>query len=198
MNPSVSKRDQILRTAFELFTSSSYHTVSIDDILGKAGASKGALFHHFSNKYELASESFLKILDEEWIGRLSDLESVANPAVRIQKFIDFSVDMAIDNPKLMRFALELMEEGEKRGEDGEQWRDFLDHFVKMLGAMLAECNVPNPYIKAELLLASLDAISLQTAFFKGAEAALEPALLKTEIFEVFVGNYTQRSKGEHE
>jgi AcrR family transcriptional regulator len=46
-------RDYIIDQAFSLFLSKSYEAVSISDISKAIGFTKGALYHHFTNKEEL-------------------------------------------------------------------------------------------------------------------------------------------------
>jgi TetR/AcrR family transcriptional repressor of nem operon len=52
-------REQILVAARGLFTQRGYHTTSVYDLFEKSGITKGAFFHHWKSKEELA----LEILD---------------------------------------------------------------------------------------------------------------------------------------
>lgn len=52
----------LLRTARSLFAANGYAATSIDDVVGEAGVTAGALYHHFPNKREL----FRAVLEEEW------------------------------------------------------------------------------------------------------------------------------------
>ncbi len=49
----LSKRDQLVKTATELFAEFGYHATGIDKILQQAGVSKKTLYHHFRSKDEL-------------------------------------------------------------------------------------------------------------------------------------------------
>jgi TetR/AcrR family transcriptional repressor of nem operon len=49
-------REHILATARQLVMGKGFAGTAIDDILGAAGVSKGAFFHHFKSKAHLASE----------------------------------------------------------------------------------------------------------------------------------------------
>jgi AcrR family transcriptional regulator len=53
-------REQVLQAAKVLFSQRGYHNTSIYDLFEKSGISKGALFHHWKSKEELA----LSVLDE--------------------------------------------------------------------------------------------------------------------------------------
>jgi AcrR family transcriptional regulator len=51
--PRLSKRDQLLETAWQLFYRDGYHATGIDRILSKAGVAKMTLYKHFRSKEEL-------------------------------------------------------------------------------------------------------------------------------------------------
>jgi AcrR family transcriptional regulator len=52
-SPQLSKRDQLLETAWQLFYRDGYHATGIDRILTKAGVAKMTLYKHFRSKEEL-------------------------------------------------------------------------------------------------------------------------------------------------
>lgn len=52
-SPQLSKRDQLLETAWQLFYRDGYHATGIDRILSKAGVAKMTLYKHFRSKEEL-------------------------------------------------------------------------------------------------------------------------------------------------
>lgn len=51
--PNVSKRDQLIDTAAELFYRGGFNATGIDRILAEAGVAKMTLYNHFSSKEEL-------------------------------------------------------------------------------------------------------------------------------------------------
>ena len=59
-NRGIKTRESILRVAAQLFTVHGYHDTSLSDILGAVAISKGAFYHHFKSKEEMA----LAVLDE--------------------------------------------------------------------------------------------------------------------------------------
>lgn len=54
------RKRQVLDAALQLFTEKGYHNTSIQDILGKAGISKGTFYNYFSSK----TECFTAILEQ--------------------------------------------------------------------------------------------------------------------------------------
>lgn len=57
----MSRRDQILRTAAELFARHGYHGVSINDLGAACGISGPALYKHFRGKQAILSEMLVEI-----------------------------------------------------------------------------------------------------------------------------------------
>lgn len=69
-------RERIVMAAMELFWEKGYHSTSIADILGKAGANSGSLYHFFPAKQDLLTavlDTYLEgihpmLLDPAWVG----------------------------------------------------------------------------------------------------------------------------------
>jgi AcrR family transcriptional regulator len=56
-------RQKLVDAALELFFERGYDNVTVDDICGKAGVSKGAFYGHFKSKDQAVVEEFLKVDD---------------------------------------------------------------------------------------------------------------------------------------
>ncbi len=57
-------RDQLIHTMFTSLYHEGYHACNLNDLLSRAGSSKGGLYHYFGSKKELALESIQSILGE--------------------------------------------------------------------------------------------------------------------------------------
>ena len=117
-------KERILQTAFELFTTSSYHKVSIDDIVKKAGVSKGGLFHYFDSKYTLGREVFFWFAQEK-MGDLFTKEYTEeiSPKEHLKQFIDLAIENMVSDINLSRFFFDLFEEALNQDEDLNIWHD---------------------------------------------------------------------------
>jgi AcrR family transcriptional regulator len=62
------KRNEILDAAFQLIAEKGYESMSIQDLLGALGVSKGNLYHYFSSK-----RAILEALLERILGELEEL-----------------------------------------------------------------------------------------------------------------------------
>jgi AcrR family transcriptional regulator len=56
----VATREKILQAALKVFAEKGYHKALVDDIVRASGTSKGAVYHHFTNKEAL----FLALVDD--------------------------------------------------------------------------------------------------------------------------------------
>jgi AcrR family transcriptional regulator len=80
-------RETILRVAGELFAERGYQATSIADIASAAGATKGAVFHHFKSKDELFVEIWRQLqLDMDADARAAALAAL-DPADPFKAFL---------------------------------------------------------------------------------------------------------------
>jgi AcrR family transcriptional regulator len=69
-------RKKILEAAFMEFYKNGFQGGSLNEIVAKAGTTKGALFHHFAGKQELGyavvDEIIAPLLEQRWLAPLAD------------------------------------------------------------------------------------------------------------------------------
>ena len=82
-------REYIIEQAFSLFLSRSYEAVSINDISQAIGLTKGALYHHFTNKEEL----FKAVIDKYLV--LSEIDQYG-PEVTLKQLINHTMTKATE------------------------------------------------------------------------------------------------------
>src|SRR5690349_5001130 len=79
-------RKKILEAAFAEFYTHGFQGGSLNDIVAKAGTTKGALFHHFAGKqdlgYAVVDEIIAPLLQERW---LKPLAQSSDPVSDIQR-----------------------------------------------------------------------------------------------------------------
>jgi TetR/AcrR family transcriptional repressor of nem operon len=84
-------RQRILNSASRLFSAKGYAAVSIDEVMGGAGLTRGGFYHHFSSKRQLYREAIeraakarrtrARAADDQWIAALlQDLADTASSA----------------------------------------------------------------------------------------------------------------------
>ena len=176
-------KEKILNVAFELFTTRSYSAVTMDDIAKAADVSKGGVFHYFSSKYELARECLFHSLGSmNGQGFSGELEK-AKALETAREMIGFYVDMVKDNPKMMKFFLEVYEQAVNI-EDAAVWEDFYKRYLDEMVQLMSACNVKDPQNKAVLLLGTLDALGLQSVLMPDMSFPWDD--LKDEIFRIYI------------
>lgn len=86
MRNSADTRQKILTSCVELFSTKGYAGTSMNDIISKAGISKGSVYWHFESKEDI----FVKMITDnykEWIRLVnSELEHVRDPIERLRKY----------------------------------------------------------------------------------------------------------------
>lgn len=60
----MSRRDDILQAAIDIMSKEATTSFSIDSVVERAGASKGAFFHHFRTKSDLLEAVLLQVIDD--------------------------------------------------------------------------------------------------------------------------------------
>lgn len=93
------RKEEILLTALELFAHDGYEAVSVSQISGKLGITKGALYRHFKNKRDI----FLQIVKKMEEGDFEQAENYdmpqengsvnEQPRVSLEQFVSYSLSM---------------------------------------------------------------------------------------------------------
>jgi AcrR family transcriptional regulator len=178
-------KDRILDAAYQLFTTSSYDRVSVDDVAARAGVSKGGLFHHFGSKYELGRECLFRGLSGMFDEGLDDnLGRARSPKGRLKGFIDVSLDSLLTNPKAIMFLIDVYEEGLKKGKDQKMWADFYNQYMSVTEELLKECGAKRPQLKARILMAAIDGLAFQVVIMDDKTRKEELPKIKRELLRM--------------
>ena len=94
----MSRRDQILATAAELFAARGFHGVSVSDLGAACGISGPALYKHFPSKDAMLAEMLVSISEEllEVGGRR--VAEAPDPAAAVRALVDWHVEFALRAP----------------------------------------------------------------------------------------------------
>jgi len=86
-------RTRLLRCAFEEIYRHGYGGASVDRILSKTGLTKGALYHHFRNKAELAHAVIDEVIGGEFEKKwLAPLRASSDPAAVLGQILTGFID----------------------------------------------------------------------------------------------------------
>jgi TetR/AcrR family transcriptional repressor of nem operon len=90
-------RERILDTAQRLMVDQGYNATSLDQVLAESDSSKGAFFHHFRSKADLASHLVARYVEGDLAQLQAGLDAVVDvedPADRVLGFLRFFEDGA--------------------------------------------------------------------------------------------------------
>ncbi|MGY2701313.1 AcrR family transcriptional regulator [Nocardioides sp. HB32] len=97
----VSRRNQILETAAELFASRGFHGVSVADLGAACGISGPALYKHFPSKQAMLAEMLVSISEELLrVGR-ERVSAADGPSAAVAALVDWHVDFALRHRPLI-------------------------------------------------------------------------------------------------
>ena len=97
----MSRRDQILETAAELFASRGFHGVSVADLGAACGISGPALYKHFPSKQAMLAEMLVSISEELLAVGRERVSAAEGPASALQALVDWHVDFALRHRPLI-------------------------------------------------------------------------------------------------
>lgn len=81
-------RTNIMEVAAAIFHQKGFKGTSLSDILNEAQISKGALYHHFSNKQELLYAVFDEVYQAKFLERWINIKTAQNPIDEIINVVD--------------------------------------------------------------------------------------------------------------
>jgi AcrR family transcriptional regulator len=85
--PEASGRQRILAAAVVLFAEQGYDATSVNQVVGRAGVAKGALYHHFGSKDDLLYEVYRELVDRQLAGLRTILAGGRSPAATLRALI---------------------------------------------------------------------------------------------------------------
>lgn len=97
----MSRRDQILATAAELFAAHGYHGVSVADLGAACGVSGPALYKHFPSKQAVLAEMLVAISEELLQVGSGRVATAAGPRPALAALVDWHVDFALRHRALI-------------------------------------------------------------------------------------------------
>lgn len=91
-------RDELLAAAAVVFAEKRYNATSLEDVAAQLGITKSALYHYISNKEELLTGIYDKLIDliDDSLRPIS-LEASLSPEERLRRMVHALVKVLIDN-----------------------------------------------------------------------------------------------------
>ena len=189
MPKKIDTKEKIRKAALDLFTKYPYDKITVDDIAKKAKVSKGGVFHYYDSKYDLALDVFRWFLEKQTGDFLTEeYLKKTPPEQQIQKFIDISFELIIENIKLSRFFMDILEETIHQKRNMNVTIDFLLQYSHFVEVNYVKMKVKNPQEKALLLMSALDGFALYYMFLKQSGHPVDIKKIKNEIYNLYIEN----------
>lgn len=132
----LSRRDQILAAAAELFAAHGFHGVGIDDIGAAIGITGPALYRHFRSKDAMLGEMLTNISKELLDGGNARVHAATGPGQALDELVAFHTDFALNHPALI--TVQERNLGNLRDEDRKQVRTLQRRYVEVWVTAIAD------------------------------------------------------------
>ena len=179
-------KEAIIKAAIELFSKQSYTKTSIEEIASRAGVSKGAVFHYFNSKIDLAEAVMRNILStiEQKVDEI--MSSSSDDREKIRKLVDLTIEYAQMN-KYKLSSLEFISEICKELSENNKY-GFIEEFYKKIRAkisnILKKAGVVKDELRATLFMITLNGLIHYTFFYPRPLEKRFVEELREEIVEV--------------
>lgn len=177
----------LLEVALRLFSRKSYSKVSLEDIASEAGVSKGAIFHYFKTKLELAEEALDLLLTRFILTPFNRiLRSKKEISEKLSDLVALSLKLTSNyGSKRLSFLMETFRELEKAGRGGFVKTVYLSTLESLTKALSDE-GIPKPRERAIIFLAILDGLGVQLSILPDEFSEETFEKIKSEVSEVIL------------
>jgi AcrR family transcriptional regulator len=177
-------RTAIVTAARELFTEHGYHGCSIDTILDRAESSKGAFYHHFSDKAAVL-EALLTEFEEEGVRRAREWSTGISSPLEImrvwaRKLLDWCTDPYI-RQVVLTDALSVLGFTRWHQIDDRYTLDVLDQLLQRGIAAQEVRPLPSTRMTARLIIAATNEAALFVSYAVDVDAARAEALASIDF-----------------
>lgn len=184
-------RAAILDAARFLFTERGYHDSSVDAILERAGSSKGAFYHHFSDKAAVL-EALLSEFEEEGVRRARDWSAGETSVLTIMRTSVHNLLTWCTQPYIRQVvltdALSVLGFARWHEIDDGYTLDALTGLIER-GVATGELRpLPSPRMMARIIIAAANDAALYIGNAADPDSAREEAMAGIEILISAVSN----------
>lgn len=163
-------RDELARSAFELFGQRGIDQVTLDEVAAKAGVTKGSLYWHYQSKKELILAA-AALYYRQWQQQAHEaISTAADPVEQIRRVWEMSVNMCLFDRGKRRFSTEIFALGLEDPEIRASWAQFYDTVRELYAGLIrAACNAGqlkarDPHWLADWLLSLFEGIKHRASF----------------------------------
>ena len=130
----VSRRDQILASAAELFAARGFHGVSVGELGAACGMSGPALYKHFASKDAILADMLVSISEELLSVGQARVAAAGSPSEALPALVAWHVEFALSNKALI--VVQDRDWASLPGEAREKVRSLQREYVDLWAAQL--------------------------------------------------------------
>jgi AcrR family transcriptional regulator len=199
-------RTLLIEAASQLFSTQGYDRTSVESIIGQAGVSKGAFYHHFASKDELL-DAVTSQLDVEAADALKAAvgERSIDALARLNQFFGTSRSWSLTHFSLVREVIDVL----FRDENVRMRRKMEQHAAALIGPLLADIirqgieegvfNIPEPEEAARMILQMAWALREAQVRMLGelgpTDAAFDAAQRRMDLYVLMLERMLAAPKG---
>jgi TetR/AcrR family transcriptional regulator, transcriptional repressor for nem operon len=181
-------RERLLAAAFSEIYTTGYQGSDLNSILGRAGVTKGALYHHFGSKEALGhaviDQFVAKITSDKWLAPLDDIDDPIDALIDIVVGTSFSDEAVAGGCPLNNLAQEM-----SPVDDGFRHR-LNKLFSEWIGGVADALRLGQANGKVRRDIDAREAAMFMVAAYEGfislAKTAQDPGLLRSGVRQVVV------------
>ncbi len=99
------KRESIIQTALQLFSTNGFHKTTIPDIAAKLGMSVGNLYNYFSSK-DLLAQEIIRYTSEVLGEKIKEVNMLdVSAEEKVHKIVEIYFSMAKEKPEMIEYFL---------------------------------------------------------------------------------------------
>ena len=150
----MSKKESILLSALHLFSKNGFTETSIDKIAKHAKVSKGLTYSHFKNK-----EDLLRVVIETTVTKMTE-EMMEIDNASISSLLQNLKNGLIENKDIIRLTVLLLIHPQTPASVTKMLEKQKLELIELLSSLLEKKHKNNSRIEAQLLLATIDGITI--------------------------------------
>jgi AcrR family transcriptional regulator len=149
--PKLTRKEQILEIALELFATRGYHGVGMDDIGSAAGVTGPALYHHFAGKEAMLSAALIPVSTGLRDGGQARLDAHQDVAEQLDALVDFHVNFALDRPAVIRLHFGELDRlpADSRRVVRKSQREYVEQWVDVLTRLEPGLDIETARVRAQ-------------------------------------------------
>lgn len=163
-------RDQLARSAFELFAKRGINRVTLDEVCARAGVTKGSLYWHYRSKKEVILAA-AAVYYRDWLQDAhAGIASTTDPLEQIRQVWRMSMANCMFDSTKRVFSTELFAMGLHDPEIRASWAQFYEAVRELFAGLIrsgcatGQLQVANPYRLTDWMLATFEGIKHRASF----------------------------------